>query len=245
MSTDSAGLAVKNGYTNVKVMLKGVPGWKKTGRTLVASEEFVKKGNIVLVDLRSTTEYEQGHIPRAYNIPLAEFEDAEDDFPSNMTAPLVFYGDGAEQAYKTAKGWGYKNTSLVNGGLKGWLAAGNNLVPGVSPDEITWVRILAKGEVSIDGFNDVAENNPADKVILDVRTSDEAGEGKFDNAIHIPLDELEAKMSTLPKDKLILIHCTTGARAEMAYQALKKAGFKTKYLVANVECDEDGCEVDE
>ena len=80
-------------------------------------------------------------------------------------------------------------------------------------------------------------------MILDVRTNDEAAAGKFPNALHVPLDEIANKMDSLPRDKEYLIHCTTGVRSEMAYQELKKAGFKVRYLLATVECDDDGCDI--
>jgi rhodanese-related sulfurtransferase len=241
MSTKSAGLAVKAGYTNVKVMLKGAPGWKKTGRAVVASNKFVETGNIVLVDLRPSTLYKAGHIPRAYNYPLEDMEDLEDDLPYSTAAPVVLYGDGAMEAYKFVKKLGYKKTSIFEGGLAAWQAAGKKLETGPAPDEITWKRILGKGEVNLADFESVVDGDKPG-LILDVRTKDEAAEGMFANASHIPLDELETKMNSLPKDKEILVHCTTGARAEMAYQALNKAGYKVRFLVANVECDEDGCE---
>lgn len=242
MSTKSAGLAVKAGYTNVKVMLKGVPGWKKSGRNVVASTKHVKKGNIVLVDLRSTSVYKQGHIPRAYSVPLEDIEDLEDDLPASKAAPIVFYGTGAGKAYKYVSKLGYKKTSIYRQGTDGWVAVGNTLATGASPEDITWKRILGKGEVSVADFNKVVDNSPAGSVILDVRTNDEAAEGMFANAIHIPLDELQANMGKLPNDKEILVHCTTGARAEMAYKELKAAGLNAKFLVCDVVCDEDGCE---
>ena len=245
MSPVSAGQAVKLGYTNVKVMVQGVPAWKKMGRPVVASRNFVENGNIVLVDLRGADEYAKGHLPRAYNIPLAELAGAENQFPEKKIAPIVFYGDGAEKASLTARKWGYKNASVVNGGLQGWVDAGKQLDTTPSPEKIVWVRKLADGEVSIADFEKVAETAPADQVILDVRTNDEATAGSFPNALHIPLDEIGDKMSTLSRDKEYLIHCTTGVRSEMAYQELKKAGFKVRYLLANVECDEDGCEISE
>ena len=89
MSTKDAGMAVKLGYTNVHVMLKGVPGWKKSGQQLMASQKFLANGNIVLVDLRSKEEYEAGHIARAHNIPLAELQDANDDLPASPVTPIV------------------------------------------------------------------------------------------------------------------------------------------------------------
>jgi rhodanese-related sulfurtransferase len=242
MSTKSAGLAVKAGYTNVKVMLKGVPGWKKSGRHVVASTKHVKDGNIVLVDLRQSSAYEQGHIPRAYNVPFVDMEDLEDDLPSRKSAPVVFYGTGAEKAYKYVSKLGYKKTSVYQQGLDGWVAQGNTLATGAAPEEITWKRILGKGEVTVATFNKVADGESG-SVILDVRTKDEVGSGMFANAIHVPLDEIQAKMSQVPKDKKVIVHCTTGARAEMAYKELKAAGFDAYYLVADIECEEGECEV--
>jgi len=245
MSTKSAGLAVKAGYTNVKVMLTGVPGWKKSGRHVVASTQHVKDGNIVLIDLMPRSTYKNGHIPRAYSVPFADIEDIEDDLPASKAAPIVIYGVGDQKAYDLVTKLGYKKSSIYEGGKDAWVAAGNELESGASPEEITWKRILGEGEVAIADFNKVVTDNPADSVILDVRTHDEAAEGKFKNSIHIPLDELQANLGQLPKNKEILIHCTTGARAEMAYQELKAAGYDVKFLVCNVECDEEGCELTE
>ena len=73
MSSKSAGLAAKMGYTNIKVMLKGAPGWKKSGNMVVASTGFINNGNLVLVDLRSKKDAAAAHIPRAVNIPLTNW----------------------------------------------------------------------------------------------------------------------------------------------------------------------------
>lgn len=239
LSTESAGLAKKMGYTKVQVMLKGAPGWKKSGRALVASDSFVNEGNIVLVDLRSPEESAKGHIKGAVNIPLATLADI-DEFP--VKAPAVLYGAAADikQAAKTLSGWGIKKISQVDGGLEGYVARGNQLVAGPAATEITWVRKLGKNEVGSEEFLKVVADGATDKAILDVRTADEAASGKFANAIAMPLDVLEKRVAELPKDKELLIHCTTGSRAEMAQAVLEKAGLKSRFLVADVECEADG-----
>ncbi|MBU0681496.1 MAG: rhodanese [Proteobacteria bacterium] len=246
MSTETAGQAVKLGYTNVKVMLDGVPGWKKAGNYVVASDNFVKKGNIVLVDLRPTKEYEAGHIPRAYNVPIDKLSEAEDDFPTSKAAPIVLYGNGddAKKAYKIVKGWGNKKGAIAGVDFAAWQKAGNPVETGATPEEIVWKRILGKNEISIAEFEKIAAGSD-DKLILDVRTKDEAAEGKFANARHIPLDDLQEQMESLPKDKEIVVHCSTGARAEMASTELRNAGFASRFLVANVECDGPECEITE
>ncbi len=247
MSPKAAGLAAKMGFTNIKVMLQGAPGWKKAGQMMVASNRFVAEGNKVLVDLRTNEEASGGHIAGAVNIPLTELAEAAEDFPTAKTAPIVLYGNGeqARQAAKIIKGWGFKTIAMVDGGLAGWQKAGLGLEKGPSGAEINWVRILGPGEVSSADFLKAATGEAADQVILDVRTNDEIEAGRFDNSIHIPLDEIEARLAELPKDREILAHCTTGARAEMAVTALKKHDFKARFLVAEVECAEGVCEIAE
>ncbi len=246
MSPKTASMAVKLGFKNVKVMLKGTPGWQKAGQPLVVNNKFVEKGNIVLVDLRAASDVAEGHIPRAVNIPMTELADAEDDFPSNKAAPIVLYGNGddPEKARKMIKGWGYKFVSLTKAGIDGWKADGMKLAQGPAADEINWVRKLGKGEVTVAEFKDVVSGKDSNKVILDVRGEAETGSGSFPGSINIPLDEIEKRLAELPKDKMILIHCTTGARAEMAFQTLKNADLKAKFLVAEVNCEDGECEIE-
>ena len=248
MSTKNAGLAKKMGYKNIKVMLKGVPGWKKNKGHVVASDKFVKSGNIILIDTRTQAEYEAGHVARAINIPLAAFTyDLNDEFPRSKSAPIVVYGNGSDskKAYNVIKKMRRKTGSIMASSLEDWVAKGNKLVTGPSSREIVWVRKLEKGEIALKEFNQIAKNSPADKLILDVRTNEEVEDGVYKNAKSIPLDEVGARLEELPKDKEIIIHCTTGSRAEMAHLELKRAGFKSRYLVAIVECDEAGCEAEE
>lgn len=247
MSPKAAGLAAKMGFTNIKVMLQGVPGWKKAGQMVVASNQYVATGNRVLIDLRSPDEAAAGHIAGAVNIPLGQLNEAEDDFPTSKTAPIVVYGNGddARKAAKIIKGFGFKTIALVDGGLDGWQKAGNVLAKGAAATEIDWVRILGPGEVAIAEFKQAATGAGGEQVILDVRTTDEAEAGHFANCIHLPLDEIEARLAELPKDRELLVHCSTGARAEMAVATLKKQGFKARFLVAEVECEEGVCEIAE
>jgi rhodanese-related sulfurtransferase len=243
MSPSAAKMAKQMGYTNLHVMLQGIPGWKKAGKSVTASEKFVQTGNTVLIDLRSKEEYEAGHIPRAHNIPMASLAAKEDDFP--IKAPTVVYAnsfDEAQKGYNMIKKWGVKTISIWPGGDKAWAAKGNKMASGPTPAAITWVRQMGKGEVGVAEFKKCMEGS-ANQMILDVRTKDEVQTGAFKNSIAIPLDEIEKRLGELPKGKEMLIHCSTGARAEMAKNALDKAGLKSRFLVADVECEQGKCEV--
>jgi rhodanese-related sulfurtransferase len=59
------------------------------------------------------------------------------------------------------------------------------------------------------------------------------------------MDNFICKIKDVNKDQKIYIHCTTGARAEMAYKELKKRGYNAFFLVAEVECAGDKCTITE
>jgi len=246
MSPKAAGLAKKSGYKNIKVYLAGEPAWVKAGQPTYASTGFVSKGNIVLVDLRSTEKAETSRIPRSVSIPSKALKDRAEDIPQK--APVVLYSDDSKEALKAVKylrGEGFKKVSLVYGDLDRWLKSEGNYESGPVNTEITWVRKLGKGEVSTADFEKAVSGAAKDVIILDVRTNDETKSGKFNSAFAIPLDELAGRIGQLPKDKKIYIHCSTGARAEMAQKELQKNGYKSFFLVANVECEDNACEIEE
>lgn len=244
MSPKAAGLAKKAGYANIMVMLAGEPAWVKAGYPTYASDAFVNKGNIVLIDLRSIEQSEKARIPRSVSIPYDTLEDRVDDIP--VKAPVVLYSDDEQEARSALADLhfeGIKSVSLVYGSLDKWLAAPGHFVTGPVVSEISWQRKLGKGEVSPADF-EKAVSGKSDALILDVRNRDEVSGGMFPGAINIPLDELTKRAKELPSDRNIYIHCTTGARAEMAYKQLEKGGFKASFLVADVDCSDNNCEIE-
>lgn len=246
MSTKSAGLAKKLGYTNIRVLLAGEPGWIKAGYPTYAGHEFISKGNIVLIDLRDAEKNRAGRIPRSVSIPASSLRESLDEIP--LKAPVVLYSDRdkeAAMAWKLLREEGFKKVSLVPGGIEGWVNSGGSLEQGPVVTEIRWKRKPGKGEVSLARFEKAIAGQLRNVVILDVRTPEEAAEGKLARSIHIPLDELSNRLDELPRDKEIFVHCTTGARADMAAQELKKHGYKTSFLVAEVECEGSECDIEE
>lgn len=246
MSTKNAGLAKKDGYKNVRVYLDGQPAWIKAGNLVYAGKGNIEKGNIVLIDLRSEKKSAAGRIPRSVTVPYDTLDDRLEDIP--MKAPVVLYSDSVEKATKAVKelrNEGFKKVALVSGNYAGWVQAGGETVKGPVVTDITWKRKLDKGEVSKADFLKAVSGKNTAAVILDVRTNDETAAGGFKNSIAVPLDQVGSRLAEIPKDKTIYIHCTTGARAEMAAQELKKNGYKTFFLVADVECEGNDCEIED
>ena len=246
MSPKSAGLAKKWGHKNLKVYVDGLPAWKKAGKITVPSIDLIANGNIVLIDLRNKAEMETGFIPRAYSIPLAQLEDAEDALPKGKGAPIYFYSDKDQDiktAVKITKEWGYKNINGFYDALTAWKAAGKQLQTGpaiAATDDapISWQKQLGLGEISITDFTKSLQSDLI--FVVDARTPAEYASGHFTNAVSIPLEQMKSRLAEIPKDKFIIVHCKTGGRGEIGYKMLKEEGYAVKFLNAECECSTTG-----
>jgi rhodanese-related sulfurtransferase len=91
-SKKAATKAAARGYKNILLYGEGFPVWEEKGNKIVPGPEYAKKietakisppdlkklidsGNkdFVIVDVRDETEYKEGHIPSAINIPAESF----------------------------------------------------------------------------------------------------------------------------------------------------------------------------
>jgi len=246
MSPESARRAEAEGYTKVKVFHDGLPAWKKAGNLVVsepaALKELMGKDIAhVLIDLRDAKEAEKGFIPGAVSIPASDLAGAKDRFPGDKSAPIILYADRSdEEAFKTVRTWGYANTTLLSGGITAWIKDGGRTETGKLAAAISYVPKPRPGEIAIEEFKVIAEKASPDKIILDVRESDEAAYGMIKGAINMPDSTITNRLNELPKDKEIIAYCATGIRAENVFEELKKAGFKTRFLNAVIQIDKDG-----
>jgi phage shock protein E len=64
-------------------------------------------------------------------------------------------------------------------------------------------------------------------VVLDVRSAGEWEQGHHPDAIHIPLDELKARMKDVgPTNTPVIVYCHSGGRAMVAARMLRRAGYQ-------------------
>ncbi|MEL1234168.1 MAG: rhodanese-like domain-containing protein, partial [Candidatus Neomarinimicrobiota bacterium] len=71
---------------------------------------------------------------------------------------------------------------------------------------------------------------------LDVRTDGEYSDGHIPNSIHIPLQDIQSRISEIEKikDKKIIVYCRSGARSSMASKTLLKEGFDVSNLTGGI-----------
>lgn len=90
-----------------------------------------------------------------------------------------------------------------------------NLVEGIS-DSVQWYELedeLNKGNL-----------------LLDVRNPGEIANGRFENAIEIPLDQLRDRLSELDKNESYIITCHSGLRSYIGERILKQNGYTVRNL---------------
>ena len=225
-----------------------MPFWKKANNIVVSSPKYIKQSiskkiPLVVVDLRSKKQAQKAHIAGAVSIPANQLAAARVKFPAVKKAPIILYTDdqkAAVDAFKTVRSWGYKNTSVLAGGFNGWMQAKGPVQSGQTATEIVYIPKPAPGEISVEKFKAYASKLPSNVFILDARDSDEAAKGMLKGATNIPTQDVVNRMKDIPKNKVIVIHCKTGTRAEMAYQTLKENGYNVKFLKAKMKIKSDG-----
>ena len=87
-------------------------------------------------------------------------------------------------------------------------------------------------EISVDQAYELYQ---AGSFVLDVRTQEEWDEYHAPNTTLIPLDELEARISELPKDQDIVVVCRSGNRSQQARDILLNAGFSATSMAGGLK----------
>ena len=83
--------------------------------------------NVVIVDVRTTEEFQQGHVPNAINVPLSNIIDNPDILTFSKEKPIVLYCRSGYRAGKAAEAlqkYGYTNLRHLEGDMQGWSKAG-------------------------------------------------------------------------------------------------------------------------
>jgi len=93
-------------------------------------------------------------------------------------------------------------------------------------------NVLA-GDVQLAQWNEIASLDANKTLLLDVRRSDERAKGFIPGSIHIPLDEIRTRMSELPHDREIIVHCQSGQRSYFACRILAQHGFRVRNLTGS------------
>ncbi|MBO0330258.1 MBL fold metallo-hydrolase [[Muricauda] lutisoli] len=153
--------------------------------------------NGLIVDVRDENEFKKGHLPGSINI-MAVSENSKFETwlgaiinPEEPFSLVVEKPSDAESILKRVAKIGYeKQVKLV-----------------LTLDENALVQ---SDKLDLTHF----KNNPDKYTIVDIRNKSEIEEGKyFESALTIPLNDLRASSTQIPKNKPIIVHCAGGYRS--------------------------------
>ena len=238
------------GYKNVKVFAEGFPGWMAVpGNYASVSVEWVKaqidkQADMVVIDSRpKRKKYDKGHIPGAVSIPTTQFDSMTAELPQEKNKPLVFYCGGlkcklSHKGARKAIALGYTNVKVFSTGYPSWKA-----YVGQSGQAANIKAGEEEGSIEIAAFETIMKDNPDSIYLVDVRDADEFVLGSFQGAVNIPVENLEARIESLPADKPVVFVCSTGARSGESYymvQDLRPELKNVYYLEAEITFSQDG-----
>lgn len=89
---------------------------------------------------------------------------------------------------------------------------------------------IVSGRVQVFTYDQLAERNHDQSILLDVRSELEHNNGHISGSLHIPVDELRQRLNELDRSKEIWVYCQVGLRGYTASQILRQHGFETKNL---------------
>jgi rhodanese-related sulfurtransferase len=231
---------------------------KAPGSYAAVSIEYVAKqyedNQTLIVDSRpKRAKFDKGHIPSAISIPDTQFDELKGKLPADKDTPLIFYcgGFACKLSHKSAGKaikLGYTDVKVFAAGYPAWQAAygqGTSVVVAAAKPAANGMLKAGKEEGSVDNdsFIEIVKNNPESIMLIDVRDADEFKLGSFKTAINIPVDNLEAKIKTLPADKPIVFVCGTGARSGESYYMVQDVRPELKnvyYLEGTLTFQKDG-----
>ncbi len=167
-----------------------------------------------VVDVRSAADFEAGHLRDSINIGLKGSYATWAGTVLDRQRPIVLIAEPGEEQ-EAAMRLGRIGFDHVAGYLGGGSRALFDHPELVRATERITAASLAE-ELS-------SETPP---VVVDVRNAQERSYGAIENSVHVPLNRLRDRLSELPRDCRLAVHCAGGYRSAIAASLLLQAGFE-------------------
>jgi len=172
----------------------------------------LQAGGAQLLDTREPAEFGATHLAGSINIGLGgQYATWAGTILSREQPIVIIANPGAER--ESALRLGRIGFDHVEGYLEGGLASLESrpdlttTTPRLSPSLAS--ELVADGEM----------------LLVDVRTPGERDTKRMSDSVSIPLSRLQDRMSELPRNRALLVHCAGGYRSSIAASLLQRAGF--------------------
>ena len=199
-------------------------------------KDGVEASGALVVDVREESEYAEGHIPGAVNIPIRELTQNLDKIPTDRQVYIYCKSGFRAATSLAALGLvGYDNVLSYKPGWNGWTEAGEEVsteatmaevvgAPDIEPELLAavdgYMSTIPEGFNSAGDAAKFMEAAAAGAFVLDVRTADEYAVSHIDGATNVDIRNLAKEIDMVPTDSNTLAYCGSGHRAAMSLPAL-------------------------
>jgi len=195
---------------------------------------------IALLDVRERGTYGKGHALFAACLPLGRLELDIDRMVPRRGAMVVLVDEGgdddrAARAGALLEGFGYSAVSVLEGGMEGWRAAGEEVFDGVYvPSKAFGEFVEAECDtprITADDLFDLKRQD-TDMVILDSRPFNEYRRMNIPGGINVPGAELVHRVHDLAPnpETLVVVNCAGRTRSIIGAQSLINAGVENRVV---------------
>ncbi len=187
---------------------------------------------ISLIDLRNEPDYATEHIADSQNIPLSNISAFLGKLDKNKPCVFIDYTADATTLNSIASflsSNGYKNIYYLGGGFAEWK---NSFSPTVSAGNPTSFSDQAKvNYITPEDLKKIIDQKNI--LIIDVRASQDFASEHLNNAINIPLSELEKRRLEINSNKKIILCDKTGIDSFKGTVRLFDLGFFNVFSLSN------------
>jgi rhodanese-related sulfurtransferase len=196
-------------------------------------------GEYALVDVREAgTTADEGSILLAVSIPLSVLEVRVPARIPRLSTPVIVYDGGEQNAVALAEraaarlvAVGYTDVRILDGGLRGWAAAGHKVQSGgdhvIGQAFGEWIEhVYDTPHITVAEYRDrVAAGE--DVILLDSRPITEFENHSLPGGTSIPGAELVYRAAEVVKspDSLVVVNCAGRTRSILGAQVLINAGL--------------------
>jgi len=178
-------------------------------------DEVIRLGDAgaQILDVRDASEYAKGHFAGSINIGLGGQYATWAGTVLDRAKPIVIIAEpGREQ--EAALRLGRIGFDHVRGYLRGGMQALADRPDLVSPTERVNAQAVAE---------ELAIADPP--LILDIRNPREWASKHIAQSVNLPLNHLQERISEIPRDRRIAVHCAGGYRSSIAASILHRYGI--------------------
>jgi rhodanese-related sulfurtransferase len=188
-------------------------------------------GATYLIDVRSESEYDLGHIAGSISVPGGQAVQRADDFVAVRNARIVFIsalGARATMAAYWYRRMGFPKVYVLQDGVTAWTGCGGKLASGVGSKEPLGIDAAKRVARRIDANALRGNLRASSALILDVGTSLEFEAGHLPEAKWISRGWLEIIIPERYPDRgrAIVLTCHDGVQSVFAARALGEIGYQ-------------------